>query len=208
MTLAEMKSDVRRRLNESGTEFFSDDDIADSLQEGLDEVADLTEYFEREATLGLLTGRTYYDLTSLLPDTFLSPRRAWSVNGNWWLRPTSPRDLDEHTYVQWELTYGEPRDYFLRGNWWLGTWPRSSSDTNGLLRFVYTSIPAALTGTETPAFPVEFHQAPVEFAMFDLMAQQRETAKALLYWASFLALVARLKEHVDKRQRIARRDVL
>ncbi len=207
MTLAEMKSDVRRRLNESGAEFFSDDDIADSLQEGLDEIADITEYYEREATLGLLTGRTYYDLRTVLPDTFLSPRAAWNTTTQRWLTATDARDLDERTFVQWELTYGEPVRYLMRGNWWLGTWPRNSSDSLGI-RMIYTSIPAALTDDEEPAFPVEFHMAAPDFAVFDLLGQERETQKALALWNSFLGYCAGLKKHVQSRQRIARRDVL
>ena len=207
MTLAEMKTDVRRRLNESGSEFFSDDDIATALQEALDEMADITEFSEREATIGLLTGRTYYDLTSVLPDTFLSPRRGWNTVTQRWLKPTDARDLDEHTFVQWELTYGEAVSYFLRGNWWLGAWPRNSTDTGGL-RVVYTSIPSALSDSDSPAFPVEFHDGVVEFAQADLLGQERETQKALLHWAAGMEYAARLSEHVQKRQQIPRRDVL
>jgi hypothetical protein len=207
MTLAEMKTDVRRRLNESGTEFFSDDDIAVSLQEGLDEIADITEYYEREATIGLLTGRTYYDLRTVLPDTFLSPRAAWNTTTSRWLTATDTRDQDEHTFVQWELTYGEPVRYLMRGNWWLGVWPRNSNDSGGL-RFPYTSIPAPLEDDEEPTFPIEFHPAIPDFALFDLLGQERETQKALLLWASFLETSAGLKKHVQARQRIPRRDVL
>lgn len=207
MTLAEMKTDVRRRLNESGTEFFSDADIAESLQEGLDEIADITEYYEREATFNLLTGRTYYDLRTILPDTFLSPRRCWNTTTQRWFRPTDERDLDENTYVQWELTYGEPQSYLLRGNWWLGVFPRPTND-KGLCRFYGTAIPAPLSDSDSPAFPVEFHPAAPEYALFDLNGQQRETEKALINWAAFVDYCVRLKKHVESRQQMARRDVL
>ncbi len=207
MTFAEMKSDVRRRLNESGAEFFSDADIAESVQDGLDEIADLTEYFERETTVGMLAGRTYYDLRRILSDTFLSPRRCWNTTTQRWLRPTDARELDEHTYVRWELTYGQPEAYQLRGNWWLGTFPRNTDDKGGL-RFYFTAIPAPLADSDEPAFPVEFHRAVPNFALFDLNAQQRETEKALAFWNLFEADAVRLKDHVERRQNLARRDVL
>jgi hypothetical protein len=207
MTLGEMKSEVRRRLNESGTAFYSDADIAASLQEGLDEMADIAEYSEREASVGLLTGRTYYDLQSVLPDTFLSPRRIYNSTTSRWLTPTDPRDQDEHTFVQWELTYGEPVRYLLRGNWWLGVWPRQSNDT-GKLRVYYTDIPAPLTDTESPSFPRDFHPGITDYAIFDLLCQQRETEKALTYWKSFLDYADGLMKHVQGRQRIPRRDTL
>ena len=207
MTLSEMKSSVRTQLNESGTEFYSDADIAASLQEGLDEMADLTEYFERYANIPVKTGHTYYDLRTVLPDTFLSPRRIWNSTTQRWLRPTDARDLDDHNFVQWELTSGQPEAYFVRGSWWLGTWPKASSDV-GQLRFVYTAIPDDLENQESPAFPREFHAGIVDYAVYDLMAQQRETAKAMKYWESFLLHAARLGQHVQKRQQIARRDIL
>lgn len=207
MTLGEMKSDVRRRLNESGTVFFSDDDIAESLQEGLDEIADICEYYEREMTLSLLRGRTYYDLTSLTPETFLSPRRGWNTTTQRWVRATDYREQDDQTYSQWESVSGQPEAYLMRGNWWLGVWPRNSSDVGGL-RFYHTAIPESLADDDEPAFPREFHPAAAEFALFDLLGQQRETEKALLLWTSFLSYCTRLKQHVDKRQQIAERRVL
>jgi hypothetical protein len=202
-----MKADVRRRLYESGAEFFSDDDIATSIQEGLDEMADLAEYDEREATLELRAGRTYYDMRTTLPDTFLSPRALWNTTTQRWLRATDARDQDEHTFSQWELTYGAAVSYLMRGNWWLGLWPRNTNDVGGV-RVIYTAIPAPLADDESPAFPVEFHPAVPDYALFDLLGQERETDKALLLWASFLQAAAGLRKYTESRQRIARRDVL
>jgi hypothetical protein len=208
MTLAEMKTAVRRKLNAVGiTAYFSDDDIADSLQEGLDEMADVSEYYEREATIGLLTGRTYYDLTSLLPNTFLSPRRCWNTTTQHWLRPTDVREQDSQNFVQWELTYGEPEAYLMRGQWWFGVWPRNSNDVGGV-RVYFTAIPDALTDTDTPAFPVEFHPGVVDYALCDLLGQEKETAKALEYWKSFEIYAEALAKHSRSRQRIPRMDVL
>lgn len=203
MTFSEMKTDVRRRLNEASATFWTDADIEEALNDALAEVADATEYYERQANLQMLDGRTYYDLTSLLPDTFLSPRRCWNATTQKWLTPTDPRELDYHTFVQWELTNGEPEKYWLRGNWWLGVFPRRTADTSKV-RIYYTAIPPAMSAsTDEPGFPREFHQAVTELALSDLLAQERETSKALQHWESGQEYVAALQLYVEGRQRLA-----
>lgn len=209
MTFGEMQSDVRRKLNEAPATFWTDQDIKDALNEALEEVADATEYYERQATIPMLHGRTYYDLTSLLPDTFLSPRRGWNTTTQRWLRPTDARNQDEHTYVQWELTYGPPNSYLLRGNWWMGVFPRSSDDSSSKIRLYYTAIPPRMSAsTDEPAFPQEFHPGIVNLAISDLLSQDRETAKAISYWTSGQGYVEGLRAHVEGRQHLAGVNVL
>lgn len=208
MTFGEMKATIRRKLNEASATFWTDTDIEDAINEAVEEFADATEYLERYANVAMLTGRTYFDLTSVLPDTFLSPRRIWNTETHEWLEPTSARDLDEHKYVQWELVTGPPEEYFLRGNWWLGVFPASSNDTVKL-RVYFTAIPDEMTeSTDTPDFPREFHPGVVDLALSDLMAQSRETKKALALWASGQTHIEGLHKHVDGRQRVAKRSVL
>lgn len=209
MTFAELQADVRRKLNESSATFWTDQDIKDALNEAYEEMGDATEFYERQATLIMLAKRTYYDLTSLLPDTFLSPRRCWNTITQRWARPTDPLDQDLHTSVQWELTNGPPEAYFIRGNWWLGVWPRSASDADSSLRFYYTAIPARMSAsTDVPGFPQEFHPGIVALALSDLLAQERETRKALGYWNTGQEYGHALRAHVEGRQRIAKMDVL
>ncbi len=202
-----MKRDVRRKLDEVSALFWTDQEVVDAINEGLAEMADATEYFERQAHLNLLAGRTYYDLTSILPDTFLSPRRAWNTTTETWLRPSGPREHDGK-YAQWELTNGEPETYFLRGNWWLGVWPRKPEESSSI-RLYYTGMPDPMTNdTDEPTFPREFHPGVVAIAISDCLAQERETAKALEYWAKGMTYAEGLKLHVQGRQKIARTERL
>lgn len=209
MTFGEMQTLLRAKLYEASATFWTDQDIKDALNEALEEFADATEYYERQVTLTLLSGRTYFDLTSLLPDTFLSPRRGWNTATSRWFVPSDARDLDTHTYVQWELTQGAPRDYFMRGNWWLGVWPKSNDDTSYKMRFYYTAIPPAMSAsTDTPAFPQEFHMGIVELALSDLLGQERETDKALAHWQAGQWYIGQVSDYMQKRQTMARQDVM
>jgi hypothetical protein len=203
MTFGEMQTEVRRKLHESGVDFFSNQDVKDAINEGSDELADATEWHERQVTIPLLQGRTHYDLTTVIPEPFLTPLRCWNVTTSQWLTPVDPLELDTKTWVQWELIYGEPQKYMMRGNGWLGVFPRRSANGGGV-RFIYTSIPGAMTDDdEEPEFPREFHPALTEFAISDLLAQVRERKKALDRWASYVSYQEGLRAYVNNRQSIA-----
>jgi hypothetical protein len=215
MTFGEMQDRTRTRLNELTSAFFSDDDIQTSLNEGYAELADATEFYEREAMVPLLKWRTYYDLSLILPDTFLSPRRAYNPRTSRWMIPTDDREMDFHTFVQWELTKGEPEKYLMRGNWWLGVFPKPDRDSEGL-RLIYSAIPSDMTDDdEEPVdIPREFHQGIMYYAISDLMSQQRETVKAIRFWGApdingnypantYKGVETKLKAYVDGRTKLA-----
>ncbi len=165
MTFGEMQSILRTKLNEASATFWTDQDVKDALNEAYEEIADATEFYERQATIPLLTGRTYYDLTSLLDaDTFLSPRRGFNTATNKWFVPTDARAQDTQTYVQWELTQAAPKNYFMRGNWWLGVWPKPNDDVSYKMRMYYTAIPPSFDVLELITFaPQTYVQAITDY---------------------------------------------
>lgn len=203
MNFGQMQTEVRRRLNESTTVFFSDQDVKDALNEGYAQMADVTEFYERYVNIPMLSKRTYYDLTHIITETFLSPRRVFNTTTNRWLDPTDPFDMDYHTYVQWELVQGQPEKCFMRGNWFLGVWPKPSGDL-GQLRFYHTAIPDAMSrSTDEPEFPREFRQGVIDYALCELLADQKETAKAMLHYAAYETYEKGLKAYVEGRTTIA-----
>lgn len=208
MTFGQMQTEVRNRLNESSTAFFSDADIEDALNDGLAELSDATEWNEREATISVKHGHTYYNLRRLLSDGFLSLRHCWNVTTQKWLTPTEPRELDYHTHRTWEQSSAEPERYFIRGIWNLGFWLKPPQDKRAV-RVYFTALPDAMSASgDTPGFPQEFHYGIVEYALSDLLAQQRETKKALGHWQAYTAYETRLRRYADQRQSIDRLNVL
>ena len=208
MTLSEFRTDIRRRLGETATVFYSDDDIDDAIDEAYEEMADATEFYERQAQIQAIAGHTYYNLLNILPDTFLSPRRIYDSTTSRWLTPTDPRELDYHGYRQWERVSGPPQKYLMRGNWWLGVFPRPATDLP-IERLSYTAIPSAMSATtDEPAFPREYHPGISEFALSDLFSQARETVKALDKWADYLEYEIALKSYVEGRANLAGAHVL
>lgn len=199
MNFGDMKTQTRRKLNELAANFWSDEDVAAALNKGLAEMADATEYYERYVNIPLLSGRGYYNLKNVIDDTFLSPRRAFNTITGRWLIPTDTREMDYHTYVQWELTSGQPERYLMRGNWWVCFFPRPDSDGREV-RFYHTAIPPEMEDDDDePGFPREFHQGVVDYALYDCMAQDREEKKALAFWASYKVHEAGLHQYVERR---------
>ena len=193
-----MQSEVRIRLNEASANFWSDDDIDSSLNEGLAELADATGFYERMTNISLLSNRTYIDLRDLVSDTFLAPKRAINTTTGKWLIPSTVRTQDRRS-SQWEKTATEPEDMFMRGLWWIGFYPKPPQD-DGLIRLYFTAIPPAMEDdTDEPEIPEEYHLGITAYAIYDLLAQDAETKKALFWWAEYQAYEAKLYDYVQGR---------
>jgi hypothetical protein len=201
MNFGEMKTEVYRRLRVDSTTpvWYSEDDVEDSLNEGLEEMSDATEWCEDYSIVSLLSNLQYYDLRTDVPDTILAPKRAFNITTNRWLTPTDIRDMDFQTYVRWEEVTGEPERLIMRGLWWMGFWPIKNSDT-GKVKVYYTCLPEAMVAdTDEPDFPSEFQIGIIMYAMADLLAQDRETKKALRYWNQYQEIEKRFAKYVKQR---------
>lgn len=206
MTFGEMKTEAFRRLNENSSSpvFWEETDVEAALNEGYEELSDATEWYERHATIDLCSNKPYYDLRTVLTDTFLSPTRAFNNQTNRWLTPDIVRNLDLNTFRQWETITGEPERMFVRGLWWLGYFPKSSSDS-GTIKQYYTAIPPPMSAAaDEPGFPQEFHYGIVEYGLYDLLAQGGETKKALAHWLGYLGYQEGLQKYVKGRTGLER----
>lgn len=198
MQFSEMQSEVRTRLNEASAVFWTDQDIKDALNEGYQELSDATEWYERMTTFPTLSNRTYLDLRQLLSDTFLAPKRAINTITGKWLVPSSVRTQD-HRARQWEKTAAEPEEIFMRGLWWLGFYPKPPDDT-GSIRLYFSALPSDMSDdTDEPEMPEEYHDGIVAYAVYDLLAQDAETEKALLWWEEYVRYEIKLREYVANR---------
>jgi hypothetical protein len=189
-------------------EFLTDDDINAAINEAYSEISDSTEWYERHSPMKTTAMRTYHDLRTILPDTFLTLKRIYNSVTARWLQPTSANELDNHYFVQWELTSGENEKCFLRGLWWLGQWPKRDNEISRSLLY-YTAIPPAFENDgDVPGFPREFHQGLIEYAKATALAEVRETQKALDSFQKYQRYESSLKSYVNGRQGIAKETIL
>jgi hypothetical protein len=198
MNFGEMQSGVRTRLDESTAVFWSDQDIKDALNEGLFELSDATEWYERMATIPLWSTRSYLDLRCILPDTFLGPKRMINNQTGKWLVPSSVKTQD-HRAAQWEKTSAEPEEFFTRGLWWMGFYPKPPNDL-GSARMYFSALPPLMDDdTDEPELPEEYHMGIICYAVYDLLAQDAETEKALMWWAEYVQYETKLRDYVETR---------
>jgi hypothetical protein len=199
MTFLEMQTEVFRRLEESSSSpvFWALAQVKEALNDAYFLLSDVTEWAETSESESFTTA-TYYDLSSVLTNTVLSIKGIFNPDTNRWLRPTTTEELDQRS-VLWEEATGAPDEYVIRGLWWLGLYPKMASAT-GTMTIHYTYVPTALSANgDTPSFPEEFHPALVEYAVYDLLCQERETDKALKFYARYLDLQEKLKRYVQDR---------
>lgn len=187
MTKAEIRNEVRRRLRESVSYpvWWSDTDIDVSVGEGYQEMSDSSEWYETYQTVTILERRPYYDMRTVTRKEFLVLGRAYNVNMSRWLHPTSPSGLEQQDN-RWERRTSEPEFILIRGLWYVGYWPVKGSAGDKVKQYFYGIPPAMDDDDDEPGFEEEFHYGLVEYALWDLFAQDAETDLAWASWKEYL----------------------
>lgn len=212
MDFSTMQTEVFRRLEESSSSpvFWTLAQIKESINKGYREIADATEYYEVNDTVPLTTAVYAYDLTDAsysFSPTILTVKACYNNQTKRWMTSGTVRDWDAE-FWQWEHAVGEPVQFTIRGLWWL-QFDRAVSSTAGTVTVYYTAIPTDLSAnSDTPGFPQEFHLALVDYAIYDLLCQDREPKKALFYFERYKARQEALKRYVDQRTGIDRVGVM
>jgi hypothetical protein len=197
MNRASIRAEVRRRLGDN-TAFWTDANINDSINEGLEEMAEASEYYETSETENLSASSPIYDLSSLLDNDILRVSSIWNTQKEQWMQPTGPHLLNRK-YARWEAITGEPESYYFRGLWHLRFFPKVAA-SSGTFTVYYSAVPPLLAlDTQSPGFPEEYHYGLVEYALYDLLSQDQETNEALLHWAEYLGYEAGLFRWVKDR---------
>lgn len=189
VNLGEMETDVQNRLEEQGGLVrWSKADIDGAINEGIQELSDATEFYERYFTLQLRNFASYYDLRTVCPDTILRVTACFNQSNNLWLKPEEVKELDYKVARQWELVQGEPTRYFMRGLWWFGVYPAGPS-TQGILKIYYRAIhPNLVSSSDSPQqLPDDYHNSLVDYAVYTLLADDIETTQAMQFWNRYKA---------------------
>lgn len=163
-----------------------------AINEGKDELAEDAEFSETSGTLTMTSTisathpfNNYYDLNALMgtAGTFLRAKRVFNTTTNRWLQPSDMRELDGMRR-QWEDATGAPERWWMRGQWWIGLYPYT---TSGTMTVYYNTTPADLSGnSDTLSIPEEYHLAVVEYACYELLFQEREhRLKAPKFYARY-----------------------
>lgn len=201
MTFVEIREEVRRRIAEVTSTWWTDDEVNAAIWEGEDEFADACEWLERYQTIDILEDRPYYDLRTTIRRDFLVLGPTFNETTNRWLIPITNRDLDLSDR-RWEQRVSEPEYCMVRGIWWLGIWPWKGI-AHGSVKQYYKAIPVHMAAdSDEPGFHRTFHYGLVEYAVADLLSQDNETDLALRIWKDYQMYEAGLLAYVQGRAAI------
>jgi len=195
--LSEIVSRVRTRYEVSDAVRWSDADITLFINEGLECLAEATDFYERYVTIPIEADRQWYDLRGFTPETVVSIKSVWSSARNDWLQPVDIGDLQ----FKWEESSGDPQVFVTRGVYWLGVWPKGATTTTGYLRVYFAGIPNRFTVDQSVLhdLPDDHVVALEDYALHEMAFQDGEIALGLRYWQSYSDREKDLSKFVDHR---------
>lgn len=199
--LSQILGNVRSRHEAESSIRWKDADIITAINEGLDDLSEVSRFYERHVSIPAANRRTYYDLRGWLPETALGVIAVWSSVIDDWLLPCSIHELRQ----RWEQSYGPSRQFFMRGAYWMGVWPRPET-TAGYLRVYFAGLAPHYTHPQSVIreLPDDFVTALEDYALYDLAAQDAETDRALMHFVDYASRGAELAKFVERRASTAR----
>lgn len=199
MTFGEIQTEVFRRLEESGSspDFWELDEVKQAIQEAWEDLALVTEWYRSRCIIPVQDDIVYYDLRDWYPEEVIKIRAIWDVSTDRWLHPSTWQEI-QSGYQRWEAVEAHPDRFFLRGNFALGVWGKTTETLNSVLLDVYTvAIPPPLCPDdyEIP-FQEKFHEALILYALYDLKSQEGEPDLALAFFGEYTEKAVEMAEWV------------
>ena len=182
---------------------WSDSRLTDFVNEGLENIAESTLFYERYTTVPLQANRTYYDLRGFTPETVVRVKSVFSTENNLWLEPFNPEKLD----INWRQATGNPQIFWTRGIYWLGVYPKSASDSSAdlssasYLRVYFAGIPDRFANTQMilADLPDDMVPALEDYVLYEMAAIDHKNELAQYYWKSYLGREDRFNKFVAGR---------
>ena len=207
MTRGEIRTEVYRRLRESSSSpvFWVAADLNRAIDEGYAEISDATEWNEVSNAIRIPAKIPAFDVRQFLTGSeFLCLGPGYNNATSRWLTPTTPQSLDA-TDQSWETREAMPEYVMARNPWMIEYWPYGGTGTNTITQY-YTALPTPFASdSDEPGFPLAYHYGIVEYALFDLWAQDAEVALASTAWKAYQEYEAGLSGCVNSRASVPMR---
>lgn len=199
VSLANLVGRIRVRYEaESGGSSvrFSDADIYEYVNDGLEALAEETLYYERYVTIPIEADRSYYDVTGFTPEVVVAIGTAWSSVRNDWLTLQSHEDLP----YDWETQTGDPYAIVARGINWLVVYPKPTA-TTGYFRVYFKGIPSRLNHPQAVLgdLPGDYLVALEDYALYEMAGADGKPEQAILFWSQYQKRQESLKKLVKNR---------
>jgi hypothetical protein len=203
-SFADIKTDIRENLNDSGITYYSAADMTESMEDAYSDVLFRTRCSIKKVTLSFIAG-CYYDFKFLGVEDFMCVIAIFNNNTNHWLLDdVTIKDLDS-IRTDWEIAEGQPQ-VWCPLNFELNViWPYLSVPT-GTFDLYYAAKAANIDDdTDTPLIASDAQSLLEQYCSGDLLEQAEEYTKANEYFKDYEDT---LSEYFDRVKNLARRDLL
>ncbi len=160
----------------SNSIYYQEQDVNDSLQDGVSEVCAFSGCIYKTAALPFTAHTTYYDMLTLLPD-YIGVVALWNDTIRRWMFPTSIKKLNQQR-IDWDVAYGTPYYFVPINHRYVAIWLKPSVPNYGRMFVFYRAAAPTLTDQEPIPIPDEHITALELYSITDLWEQAQEWGKA------------------------------
>lgn len=188
---------IQQNLFDATGTFFGPPDIAESIQDGYDDLALFTECIESTINIPFASNTIYYDLYNIIPG-FYRVTKLFNKSTNRWLRVVDSRVLDKFRY-DWELASGTPWFAYIVNFQWLGFFPHYSNPVGSFDVFYKIGKDTLVDDNSIPQIAPPFNRSVEVYGTADMLEQCREFKKTIKYWDEYELLRAKLRDQTMSR---------
>ncbi len=172
------RPELRERLQHhfNDTVYYTQEDLDDSIQDGLDEVCAFTGCIWQSAQLPFQAGVTYYDLLTLLPD-YIGIIGMFNKTTKKWMMPSGLRKFNEDR-VDWDSTYGTPEFFTPVNHRYVAIYGKPMADNYGDMVVFYRAAAPYIDDVADIPIPSDHIDALESYSITDLWEQAQEWGKA------------------------------
>jgi hypothetical protein len=229
-TRGQIKAEVQNNLIELNFNFYSDEDLNNSVQDAYDDIVILTQCIQKRITLSWISNLSYYNFKNILPD-YLGCIAIFNNVTNQWLRDDlNLKDFDR-IRRDWELWIGTPLFWapsdperiaiaakYFGANISYGAFDsksfnnqaffidNSSTASLGTFNLFYWALaPTLVSDSDTFLIASDITTALTRYCTADLLEQAQEFNKAQNFWQPYQNDVT---EYSDRVKRNCKSDLL
>jgi len=196
MTRSQIADRIVRNLDDAGLVHFTAVDATDSIQDGYDLLALLSCCIEKITTINFVANKVFYDLSATISD-YYRIFAIYNQKTKRWMEPLHWREF-QNFGLNWEINSGEAQAWTPLGYSTIAITRAPTVSTSSML-VMYCAQASVLASSDSPDFPPDLHDTLVEYGTGDLMDQDLEFSKSILYMNRFNEKALRIKGFMNKR---------
>lgn len=175
----------QRLLNFLGNPvYYTDQDLNDSIQDGVDEICAFTGAIYKSAVLPFTQYTTYYDLLTLLPD-YIGAVAIFNRTIKRFLIPSSLKKFN-NSRIDWDTAYGTPIYFAPISHRYVAIYRKPSVIGYGDMVVFYRAAAPTLSDSTPIPIPDEHLTCLESYNFVDLFEQAEEFTKAGSYFKNYL----------------------